>query len=346
MRTLVVVLAFLIPVSALAQNENYIVLRVNDEIATLYDYQDRLVDWVRALRRESSLSATERQSQIDEAPRAVAKELFEELMLLSRGKQLGITVGDIELQEHLERLKGRVGLGSDEELRQALAAQGLTIEQFRDSQRRNLIVQRVTGREVFSRIQVEDEELRRIYREQQERFQIPARRHLVEILVPESATATPAVLTDRAVAVRAEMSDGRDPEEIAEALGEDARFIDVGWVEKGDLSAELEEAAWSLAVGDVSAPVEARGGRHILKVVEIEEETVKPFEEVADQIRAAERTRRLDEEMGSYLSELEERSYYVANLPAEARDFRTTSGRLIPNGKSLELEAITASGDS
>lgn len=344
MRAVIVTLLLcFVPLTAWGQSENYVVLRVNDRIATLLDYQERVADWIRAVRRQPNLSATDRQTQIEEAPRTVAKELFEELLMLSRADQLGISVGEIELEEHLERLKQRVGVRTEEEFRQALAGQGLTVEEFRASQLRTLTVQRVTSREVYPRIQVADDELRRIYREREDEFTLPERRRVLEILVPESDSASEALLRERAAEVRSEMVDGRDPQAVAEGKGDAVRFIDVGWVTLGDLASELETAAWALGEGEVSEPIAARGGLHVLQVAAIEEESAKPFEEVVEQIRAEEQGRRLDDEIGAYLTELEEKSFFVANLPERARGFKTVSGRVVENGASRDLQVQAVS---
>ncbi|MEM1245517.1 MAG: peptidyl-prolyl cis-trans isomerase [Acidobacteriota bacterium] len=339
---IIALLLCFVPLSAWGQRDNYVVLRVNDRIATLLDFQERVADWIRAVRRQQNITATDRQTQIEEAPRRVAKEMFEELLMLSRADQLGISVGEIELEEHLERLKERVGVRTEEEFRQALAGQGLTVEEFRDSQLRTLTVQRVTSREVYARIQVEDDELRRIYREREEEFTLPERRRVQEILVPESDSTSETLLRERAAEVRSEMADGRDPKAVAEGKGEAVRFIDVGWVTQGDLSSDLEAAAWALAEGEVSEPVAARGGFHVLKIAAIEAASAKPFEEVVDQLRAEEQGRRLDDEIGAYLTELEEKSFFVANLPERAQGFKTMSGRVVENGASRDLQLTTA----
>ena len=66
---------------------NRVVLRVNDRIATLYDYQQRRADMVReVLRREQD--PEERQRLISQAGEAVFADMFRELLLESRADQL------------------------------------------------------------------------------------------------------------------------------------------------------------------------------------------------------------------------------------------------------------------
>jgi hypothetical protein len=94
----------------------------------------------------------------------------------------------------------------------------------------------------------------------------------------------------------------------------------------GDLDPQLEDALEGLDVGAVSEPAPARGGLHILQVVEDRKATLKDFQEVRDQIRAREGDRLFQAEMEVYVRELEENALIESHPPPDAAGFRTTRG--------------------
>lgn len=186
-------------------------------------------------------------------------------------------------------------------------------------------MQQVVSREVQARIDLDDEELRRVYRQRPELFAVPEALKLQQIVVLSTALPSREGRLQVAEEILAELAAGTTLADVAEArstVGQTTGLIDLGWVEKGDLAPELEAAAWGLDAGDTSQPVEARGGTHILEIVERRAESLRPFEEVRDRLAAFEGERRMSEELPRYLEELAGRAYVVMRAPPEAEGFR------------------------
>ena len=104
--------------------------------------------------------------------------------------------------------------------------------------------------------------------------------------------------------------------------GATSAAVDLGWVSPGDLDKNLETAVWKLPKGAISDPVQARGGLHLVQVLDRRESHVPPFTEVPAAIQAKEQERVFKQEVAKYMVELEKKSLIVANPPAEAADFR------------------------
>jgi parvulin-like peptidyl-prolyl isomerase len=334
------VLAVLVPAAVQADVVNRIVLRVNDQIATLRDYETRRQDEARNVSRRTDLEPEEKQRFLQQLPELIFRDLYQELLLESRAQQLGVEVSRSQIDAAIETTKQNLGLKTDEEFRAALAQSGMTEEVLRSSMEKQIRLREVMNREVRTRINLEEEDLRRYYRKNIEQFRQPEQVHLREVVVLEQGgLPTAEERAGAAAQIRQAVAGGKS---LADAIAElqpkgvTSNVIDLGWVTPGDLDAGLEAAAWKLAPGALSEPVAGRGGLHLLQVVERRESRLPAFAEVSEQIQAREQERVYSEEFTKYLSELEKKSLIVAEPPQEAADFRGLLSR--PVADRLELE--------
>ena len=319
--------------TAAGADVNRIVLRVNDQIATLYEFEQRRRSRVRDIQR-ADLPPERRQRLLAEAGEATLREMYEELLVLSRADQLDIRVSDREVQAAVQQTREQFGIESEEEFRAALAASGMTIGDLEEQMRRNLMIRDVMGEEVQQRIQLEEEDLRRYYRDHPEEFSRPRRMQLREVVVPEAAEGDAQAHAELAAEVRsALLAGGEGAETLAELAdaGQATGILDLGWIERGDLEAALERAIWDLEPGAVSEAIAARGGLHVVEVLDVEEARLQPFADVSVEIRNKLRQSRYQEELTNFLAELEENSFVVQNPPPEAAGFRAAAERPVPD---------------
>lgn len=301
------------------------VMRINDEVATLHDYEKRKAELERVILERDDLTLQQRREALEQTPERVFRQMYEELLLLSRANQLGITVSDQQVEEQLARIREQMGLQTDQEFQNALAMSGMTVEELREQTRRSVLAQTVIGREVYSQIDVDEEILRRYYRDNPDRFMVPERLRLREVVVLEEKTPGVEDRVRLAEEIRAEVIGGRGLDQVAEEREGDgliSGLIDVGWVSAGDLSAELEAAVWGLQAGQVSEPIAARGGTHLVEVVAREPAALKPFAEVEEEVRDIERQRRAAEEFEEYFARLENEAFVRLDPPPGAEFFR------------------------
>ena len=333
-------LAFLITLAPALHAEviNRVVLRVNDRIATLYDYQERRQEMTRdILRREQD--AEERQRLLAQAGEVVYANMFQELLLESRADQLGIEVGEAQVDAAIARLKEGYNIKTAQEFQAALAQSGMTEQQLRAQLRNTLRVQEVRGREVQSRVDLDEEDLRRYYRKNLEQFRQPEQVQLREVVVLDEGGAPAEERSRIAAEIRTKVAAGTSLADAVKdyaARGATSNVIELGWVSPGDLDKNLETAVWKLPKGAVSDPVEARGGLHLAQVIDRRESRVPPFSEVQEAIQAREQERVFREEVTKYMVELEKKSLVVANPPEEAAGFRRQLATTEGTGEELE----------
>ncbi|HEX2254537.1 MAG TPA: peptidyl-prolyl cis-trans isomerase [Thermoanaerobaculia bacterium] len=323
-------LSLLLPAAAPraeAEVLNKVVIRVNDRIATLHEYQQRKADLEREMLRPD-LSLSERRRLAAELPDRVFSDLFQEALLLSRADQLGVVLTEEEVDNQVARLAEINGFENLAEFHAALAQSGMALRDFREQVRRNARINDVIAREVQSTLGGGEELGRRFYRANPEQFERPRRLRLRELLVLEAAPAEGggSVAVDPAAlarALRAEIAAGRELTELAERYADQGvSVVDLGWVAAGDLAPELQSAVWDLPAGAVSEPVASRGSIHVLRVEEREEAGLRPYNEVAEQAAELARRTAFRDALTEYLQQLEQQAYIRLDPPAEAADWR------------------------
>jgi len=121
----------------------------------------------------------------------------------------------------------------------------------------------------------DEEELQAAYEERRQDFEDPERRHVEQILFDNEENARQAY---------EQISAGETMEEVAEEL-EGSGVIDLGHVTESELPSALASAVFALDQGEVSEPLESDFGWHLVRVAEIQPQTVSSFAEVREEVR-------------------------------------------------------------
>jgi peptidyl-prolyl cis-trans isomerase SurA len=324
-----------------------VVLRVNDQIATLLDYERRHAEFVQQLEATDMPEDQRAQARANIGNR-IFRDMLEELLLISRADQLGIYPTEEQVDRGVQAVRQQYGIASDDEFAAALASQGLSLAEFREQVREQLRMREVVTREVTEEIELEEDDLRRVYRATMDRYRVPERYRVRELIVLEEGR-DPAAVRALADEIRAELIAGRDFQELADehaATGDTSHLLDHGWISTGELDPDLEAAIAELAPGSFSDPVPGRGGLHLIELQEQQDSRVRGFGEVASQIAADERQRLYMEHIGDYMRDLEEAAYVRAEPPPEAAGFRTVAGSRSEQDPFADFESDSPSDGS
>ena len=164
-------------------------------------------------------------------------------------------------------------------------------EEFKQPERRKIQYVSITPKDVAPKIS--DADVEKYYTEHLKEFETPAQVHGVHLLVRVADTGG-SEAEDRARAKVAEAikraKGGEDLGKIAREMSEDPgskdKGGDLGWVSKGDMVPQFEQALFALKKGEISAePVRTPFGFHAVKALDIRPASRKPLKEVAAQIR-------------------------------------------------------------
>jgi peptidyl-prolyl cis-trans isomerase D len=146
---------------------------------------------------------------------------------------------------------------------------------------------------IAAAVEVEDDELRAVYERRKADFQMPEQRdasHILLILEDDADEATVAAVRERLEAIKAQIGSGSSFEELALEHSEDPGSArqggSLGAISRGVMDPAFEDAAFKLALNEVSDPVRSAFGLHLIKVDAIQASKSPTFEEVRDKMRA------------------------------------------------------------
>jgi len=140
---------------------------------------------------------------------------------------------------------------------------------------------------------------REIYQTRRNEFKTEGKVHVEHILVDMKCRTHDAALK-RAREIREEIVSGRKQfkeyaKEVSDDPSRDKNSGDLGPMLPKDFDEQFRKAIAILKPGDVSEPFETRFGFHVVHLVKREPDRQRTFEEVRDEIIAAEKKKLLDE---------------------------------------------------
>jgi peptidyl-prolyl cis-trans isomerase D len=148
----------------------------------------------------------------------------------------------------------------------------------------------VVGADLPLAAEPSDEELRKRYASEKQRFVQPEQRLVSHILINVPANATPeqqkaALAKAEKIAAEANPGDfAKLAEQDSQDLGSRRLGGDLGWLEKGVTNEAFDSALFAMQKGQISKPVLSSDGYHIIWLRDVRSGESKPFEEVRDQL--------------------------------------------------------------
>lgn len=233
-----------------------------------------------------------RESQLP--PRDVLeRQVLERLVLmklqLARAQQTGVRVTDQEVDAAIAGIAQQNRL-TMEQLRQQAVSDGGTYEDFRNSIRDELVVQRLRQRFAQSRVSVSEAEIEAALAAQKS---AGVQYHLAHILVALPEGATPEqikVALSKIEGVQGLIDRGEMDFPAAAVRYSDSPNAleggDLGWRSMDEIPAAFASLIKNMKPGDVSAPLRGASGFQLLKLVEVRDEAQSGTPNLITQVHA------------------------------------------------------------
>ncbi len=293
-----VLLALLAPIPTGAQVIEQVLVNVNGDILTKTDFEQRQIAVLRTrpeLGNVTPDSPELRQAIIEITPQLIL-EAVDELLLIQRGREMGLALGDEQFTSIVENIRTSNNLEDEAQFEAALAQEGLTMDDLRRSLERQMLATEAERMDVIDKIAVTEAEAQAYYEEHKQDFTTPA-----EVMLREVFIEVP--VTDRGInvaeddAARAEAEELRtrllagEPfprlaAELSDAPSKANRGL-IGPVGLEELAETLQAQIAVMKVGELTEVLRTPNGYQILKLESRTVIQIRSFEEARGDIGAS-----------------------------------------------------------
>jgi peptidyl-prolyl cis-trans isomerase SurA len=286
-----------------------IVARVNDQVIGKSDYQ-RADQELATQAQQQGWS----QQQLFEARHDLLRDLIDQQLLLSKGKELGIS-GETETVKRLDDIRKQNHLDSMDDLQKAAEAQGVSFEDFKQHIKDGIITSSVIRDEVGRHLNLSQADVQKYYDAHKADFDRPEQVRLSEILVPTANPDDAAQVADaqkKADDLEVKLKSGSDFAELAKSASGGptaAQGGELGEFKRGQLAKVLEDQTFNLKPDEYTQPIRTKQGFVILKVTEHTQGGVQPLKDVEPQVEDALYSQKMAPALRQYLTKLREEAY-------------------------------------
>ena len=210
----------------------------------------------------------------------VLDRLIIEEIQLQIADRAGIKISDSELNQTLARVSAQNNL-SLEEFRIKLEGEGTSYRSFRDTIRKELIIQRVQRGKVGAKIDISEQEIENFINSEEGKTQLAEQYNVQHILLSVKGGSTEIEIEEikaNANSLIGRLNDGENFEKLAASFSAGQNALDggyLGWRTEAELPSLFAEVVTELKVGEIASPLRSGAGFHILKLIDKRGNTVK-----------------------------------------------------------------------
>ena len=299
-----------------------IIAVVNDEIITLYEFNTAFEPYRKNI--ENNYKGTDKEAVIKQSREAFLQRLIDNILIEQEAKKsgAGIIVKDEEVMEVLQDVLAKQKLSMQEYLKN-LAREGNSLDSVKKEIRGQMMRARILRREVKAKILVSDEEIGEYYNKNRQEYEGKETVRIKQILLllpPDANKTIIAKVKNEAMQLHKRVMNGESFDLLALNYSQGpaaAQGGDVGFIGRGTIIPEVEAAAFSLPVGQVSEVIESSVGFHIIQVVDKKGAGLKPIAAVREEIKTKIEDEKLDKKFDEWIASVRAKSHIEVKLYKE-----------------------------
>ena len=246
-----------------------------------------------------------------EAEDNILNQLIEDKLVLSEAKRLDIKVSDEEIEGKLDAVRSK--FGTEEEFRDVMARQNVTLSELRERFKSDLIKSKLVRQKVGWGATITPSEVREYYDAHKEEFMSPEKVRAFNILIKKrgdkQVKGEAIFILEK---IKESLDKGKNFEELAKEYSEGPNADGgggLGLVERGQMIKEIDDVIFSIGEGEVSDIIESPLGHHLFKVTEKIPANVIEFEIAKDEIEELIYRNKIDKNLTKWMRELRKHAY-------------------------------------
>jgi peptidyl-prolyl cis-trans isomerase SurA len=286
------------PHAASAHLQDRIVAIVNSELIMLSDIQREFAAEQERLSRAHR--GTDLAQRLKTAEYMALTKLIERKLQLQEAKAKKVEVSDVEVKQAMDQMK-RQGTPLN-------PTSPVDLQTVRDQ----LLLMRVTDQQIRANIMVGDAELKRYYREHQNRFALSEEYELSQILIRPRASDGLADALAKAHRAMNDLKRGEKFEDVAREYSDGDNAVQggrLGIVRQGELIPIIDQAIARLVPGGISDIIESPEGIQILRMDDRKPKRFRKYEEVRRELQELVYQQKSEDMYQSWMVELKNKSY-------------------------------------
>ncbi len=287
-----------------------IVAVVNDDIIRLVELNKAVSRFEEQIRLKG-YSPDNENEQIYKIRMEVLNNLIDEKLADQEIRNTGIFVDERDIDNAIEQVKA-MNYYSDEDLRMALTSSGVSMEEYRDEIKRQILRNKLVNIKIKSKIIITESDIKNYYEENLDKYASRKKYMLRNIMMTYPISMdiqSKQTVYSRMEAVYKQLDAGALFTEIAQQNSEAMNASDggrLGLFTIDELAENIAEAIKELNPGEISSIIETDQGYQIFFVEKIEETGGRTLSEMTDEIRQLLYEESVNEKFQSWVEHLRE----------------------------------------
>jgi peptidyl-prolyl cis-trans isomerase SurA len=258
---LVSLILLLSTLPATAKTISRIAAVVNSDIVTTYELDKAVNTALQTLPDSASLSA----EQLDSLKKSTLDRLINNQLFAQRIAELQITVSDTDIAMAFANVQQQNNM-TEEQLTQALSAQGISLDSYRENLKQEILNYKLISHEVYSKVLITSADSRQYFEEHLEDYQISATLDLNHISIDLNDTNRQSA-EEQLERARKLLLKGSDAAAVLATLKDsDLSGGPMNDMRESDLAQAIRAQLKTLDVGDVSEALELSGQLHLFQL--------------------------------------------------------------------------------
>ena len=320
--TAALLLAFAFVAPTRAEILEQVLVKVNGDIITKTQLEQRQVAVLRQrLNNQVDADAMKNDEQLKKMLADITPELLvnavDELLLIQRGRELGLHLGDDQFKQVVANIRKEQGLEDDAKFQAALKQENMTMEDLRNQLERQMLIEQVQRQEVGSKLTITEEEARQYYANHPDEFTDPSSVTLREIFVEAAPDAKGVNVAQdeqaqkKAAAARDRVLKGEEFAKVAAEVSDSPSKSNGGLIgpfAHSDMSPQLQQMVDKMKPGEITPVIRTPKGYQVFKLESMTTQQLQPFDKVRDLIADKVAAQRTKVEMKKFLARLRDQA--------------------------------------
>lgn len=297
------IIIILFSVSAYA--DDAVVAKVNGAAFTKKDLEAEVDRLIPQNTFHRNVPQEKRKFYYDKAIEAIVNRELQYQDAVAKGMEIDKEKVNAQMEKIRKKFK------SPEEYKSALEKEGITEEKVRAQVEKEMLVQNMVAKKVTEASKISEKDLKEYYEKNASKFKQPENVKLRLISTKDEKKAQD---------ILARIKAGEDFGDLAYKMSEDNYRVksgDIGYMHKGRMLPEIEEAAFKLKVGEMSDLIKAENNWYIIKLEDKKPEHQLSFEETKDKLKKELETTRAQELKEAWITDLRAKAKIEVLLKTE-----------------------------